>query len=245
MNLPKSPSLYYYQLRNQSFNYIETDSEERQRLNVKSHPDRQDYWLRTIEYRFNSQGFRGPEWTSPGGCMALGCSYTLGIGVREEETFADIVSKRLGLECYNLGQGGGSLDTVFYLASTYLPVLKPRLIIVCKPNNLRFDLIKNSGRILQLTPYTITNNHDLKPFQNYYITWCGSLSRNLLEQKNTLALLQLAAEYGSKIIIKTSVDLDNCAAQFLPGRDNSHPGPGAHLAFAELLLNDIDPAALF
>ena len=40
--------------------------------------------------------------------MTLGCSFAFGIGVRDNETFASLISKELDAVNWNMGVGGGS-----------------------------------------------------------------------------------------------------------------------------------------
>lgn len=239
LNLPKLLSKY----RPDKIElYLETDSEERQAQSIRQYPNLKDYWTRTIEYKFNSHGFRGPEWLEPKGIMFLGCSHTLGIGVRQEETFADIVATTKKIHYYNLGQGGASLDTAFYLALTYVPILKPRLIVLTRPNPLRFDLAKDTGAYFNLSPEEMLSNKQLQTYRNYYVDWSScDLNPELLRRKNTMAIQYLAEQYNSDIIIKSSQELDDCSDTSRPGRDMSHPGPGKHRQFADLILKD--PAA--
>ena len=61
-----------------------------------------------IEYMQNSYGFRTPEFNNQG-LMALGCSYTYGIGLPEEYRWPDLLSKEIGMECVNLGLSGDSV----------------------------------------------------------------------------------------------------------------------------------------
>ena len=63
-------------------------------------------WLEpgAITYKINSHGFRCDELTANTDCIvALGCSFTLGIGLPIEATWPALVSKELGIKVYNLG----------------------------------------------------------------------------------------------------------------------------------------------
>jgi hypothetical protein len=61
-----------------------------------------------VSYRFNAQGFRGPDYAIPAPdgtfrILALGDSFTLGMGVHEQDTFSAQLESRL-----NAGAGGQS-----------------------------------------------------------------------------------------------------------------------------------------
>lgn len=81
-----------------------------------------------IEYRFNNLGFRSDDafdLDSPAeGTMFLGCSFTEGVGLDIEDTWAYKLSQKLGGCFYNFSQGGTGIETAYRMLHTFADVLK-------------------------------------------------------------------------------------------------------------------------
>lgn len=75
-----------------------------------------------IDYNLNKNGFRCKNITenTSNGILFLGCSHTFGIGLKEEQTFASLVSKHFNRECFNYGVPGKGLDTLALYTSLFL-----------------------------------------------------------------------------------------------------------------------------
>ena len=76
----------------------------------------------SIDYKLNNQGWRCKNFNKldQDGIIFLGCSNTFGVGVREEDTFAKIVSEKFNKECLNLGVPGKGLDILALYVSIFL-----------------------------------------------------------------------------------------------------------------------------
>lgn len=189
-----------------------------------------------VEYKFNSHGFRSKEFDQPVDIVCFGCSFTMGTGIRECDTWPTRLEHMSGMTVYNLGHAGSSNDTAFRFANYYLKTLRPRFAVwlqaVAHRLELLDDHIPNSQNFL-INDWSLASNHD------YYLkTWFGSSSNhdlNLL--KNTLAFKHLCNELDIKYIILPhgAMQSDRLA------RDLQHPGPKSHLDFAqkvyELIIN--------
>jgi hypothetical protein len=99
----------------------------------------------SIEYRFNSEGFRMDRDLSSvsTGCdLYIGDSHTLGLGVNYEDTWAYKHHKRYGENVYvNMGVSGGCLDTVTRLLGTWVSALNPSNIYLLDPAPYRSEFI--------------------------------------------------------------------------------------------------------
>ena len=65
-----------------------------------------EYWDEdSITYRVNSHGFRGDDLhpIKSDSFIALGCSFTFGVGVTADQTWPSVLSKSLDMHGYNLG----------------------------------------------------------------------------------------------------------------------------------------------
>jgi len=83
-------------------------------------------------YTYNSLGFRGDEPTKKGfKIMSIGCSYTEGVGVNDNETwpaqFAKLVPNGVDL---NFGCAGRSNDYIVRCLHTYYDLIKPDLVLI-------------------------------------------------------------------------------------------------------------------
>lgn len=94
-----------------------TDNEDLYKINCEQRPP---YWVwenKHVEYNWNSEGYRAPEWADvvwPDSHVIMGCSHVLGVGVDEPETLASQLSRQLQEPVINLGYGGGSAYTTMY-----------------------------------------------------------------------------------------------------------------------------------
>lgn len=113
----------------------------------------QNNWIdREILYTFNSNGFRSDEFNNDQpGYVALGCSFTMGIGLPKEDVWCWQVGDYFKLKTWNLGLGGGSLDQCFRLATYWLEKLNPRFVILLEPPKTRFEVLDNDCAI-NITP---------------------------------------------------------------------------------------------
>ena len=125
----------YPQLKNKTFKFLGTDDELRYSDHMNNPEwamelEVYDWYDKEIDYKINSYGFRSDEFedSSVPSILFLGCSYTVGIGIRIEESFTTIISKELGLKNYNLGLAGGGADSSFRIGHYWIPKLKPKYV---------------------------------------------------------------------------------------------------------------------
>lgn len=88
-----------------------TDQESLFEKNLKIVSNEWVYRSKKIYYKFNSQGYRCPEWTDidwKNSILLIGCSYTLGVGLAEEDTLAAVLSAIVNRPVINLGVGSSS-----------------------------------------------------------------------------------------------------------------------------------------
>lgn len=121
-------------------------------------------------YNLNEYGFRTEnfsEETDPG-ILFLGCSFTFGVGLPNDETFAQKVSNNFNLKNYNLGVPGRGLDFLSFYISTFLKkqidVEKIKAIVVFMPPPGRETIFNYHHRILSMTDV----HNDILAFLNFY-----------------------------------------------------------------------------
>jgi hypothetical protein len=86
------PLHFGFQYRNKTLDWMATDSEQRYQELVKKTECREYFaeqgWDQpgAITYKLNSYGFRADEFDGGPYLVALGCSFTVGIGIPESQT---------------------------------------------------------------------------------------------------------------------------------------------------------------
>ena len=200
-------------------------------------------WLEplAITYQINKEGFRCDDFDSSEPCMvALGCSYTMGIGLPLKDLWATKVGAELGLKVYNLAWGGSSVDTCFRLARYWIPKLKPQVVCMLVPPRARLELLtipKTSPPAEVFMPMSrsslfSTNDTFLKH-------WFGNEENQYINQeKNVLAIESIAHATGAKYA-SVKADHEAACSRDIVGyaRDYMHTGPIGHDMIADKLLN--------
>lgn len=189
-----------------------------------------------ITYQLNSQGFRCDEFDNNSCIVALGCSYTAGIGLPIEATWPRLVGQALGLKVINLAWGGYAADTCFRLAEYWLPRLNPAKVVMLTPPVDRIEVLTQKEHMV----YMPTN---LPPTaSDTFITeWMlNSENSRLNTAKNKLALRQLCANLNvSCQIYDANIYMAGSREKLEYARDYMHAGPLGHQLFAERIINDI------
>jgi hypothetical protein len=181
-----------------------------------------------IEYRFNSEGFRGPEIDNPE-CVCFGCSFTMGTGVGEDEAWPNQFAKLTGWATANLGHAGSSNDTAVRFALHYIPLLKPRVAVWVQTDSHRIEVVNEH---IKISDNILAGDIQQGPYRNdYYLKqWFASdINQDLNLLKNTSAFRQVCAENQVQCIIvpRNNVFFIDFA------RDLQHPGPNSNKKLAE------------
>jgi hypothetical protein len=231
---------------NQTLKWLPTDTENtfQQLIQNEEYCEyfRKKGWLEpdAITYRINSNGFRSEEFDPNADSMvALGCSYTIGIGLPEQATWSYLVSQALGLKNYNLAWGGTSADTCFMLADYWLPVLRPKLVVMAAPPKHRFDLISEKINHCYDTylPASEIGGADQDGFVK---TWfLNDRNADLNNARNRLAIEGLCSRLKIRCLTYNAHDwFAKSREEVEYARDRMHAGPLGHKLFAERIVND-------
>lgn len=124
------------------------------------------------EYKFNSLGFRGDEYSpdSKKNIFISGCSYTLGVGLDLEETwgsqFKSLLAKNLKLDSNDIGLmnfavGGGSNDYITRILLSQSQIIKPDLIVAYFTHSSRTEFIEGNN-IKMIGPWSIKEEYSEK-----------------------------------------------------------------------------------
>lgn len=235
-------SCYYY-LRNKIVNWLDSDNESSWQQHMLD-PERRHVLMKyglaspeSVTYKFNSQGFRSEEFSDQPGFIALGCSFTLGMGVPYLQTWPQIIADHLGLPAWNLGQGGGSMDTCWRLLNHWLAILPTEFVCLLRPTSDRFEFYLDQQKPCMFLP----SQHDTHAIQKYWYDDLRNSETNF--EKNHMALSYLCAMHGKKMYW---LDLEQ-AMWNLPhrepwplARDMLHVGFDSHEHCAKMFLRLID-----
>jgi len=95
------------------------------------------------DYKINELGFRGKLNDNPD-ILAVGCSYTFGIGVPEDGTWPNILSSAINKDVLNLGLPGTTIKEISKLIFKYVSKYnKPKTIVALFPPFFRTTLIED------------------------------------------------------------------------------------------------------
>jgi hypothetical protein len=226
--------------RNKQLLWIDSDSKEEFDANMQD-PERrmqlEKYgWDRPeiITYQFNGHGFRCQEFDQSLGVIALGCSFTAGVGLPVDSVWPAIVGAKLNLPVWNLGIGGASMDTCFRLLYHYIHQLNAEYVLLLTPPDQRFEL-HTPDKVLCFHPQTIYHN-----IQKWWYQCSSNGQLNYI--KNVMAIAELCRQHNRRLIVQTP---DNALFglphrdRWPPARDMLHVGTQEQKKCANLFLQAI------
>ena len=182
-----------------------------------------------VEYKFNSHGFRTAEFDQQCDVVCFGCSFTMGTGVHDKDTWPS------RLQVVNLGHAGSSNDTAFRYAQHYLPLLRPKHAIWLQTDMHRLELVDDAATV----NLNIIAGDTKNPCANDYFikVWFSSETNQLLNlQKNTLAFGSLCDSLNIKRVLLPR-DTLRARQPFSHARDLIHPGAESYKIIAGQVAN--------
>lgn len=205
-------------------------------------------WVdKTIEYRYNSQGFRCDEFDHRPSFLALGCSFTEGIGLPLEDAWPTILGERVGLYPWNLGVGGSSIMWCARVLEPAIDELSPKFVSVLIPPIMRVDVVDFLG--LSNT-YIAENQSDLHSFggvvlvtSSYLKNWFSHTDNAVLTQKQSLSYIESTCrKYNVPLVIDFLENrrLEPKENHTDLARDLMHLGRGHHTAISRMFESEIE-----
>jgi hypothetical protein len=171
-----------------------SDSQERFESNMKdqrSHCMLQFLGWDTanITYVYNSDGFRDQEFDDRPCGIAVGCSFTEGVGLPVEATWPKLLSDYTGTHVWNLGVGGASIDTVFRIVEYYVVALKPKFVCVLMPPPMRFEYKDHSS------DFSIISVNNFGPHPAFSKDWLSHDYNGEIARKKTMLAIDSLCRY--------------------------------------------------
>lgn len=235
-------------MANKEVEFLPTDSKEgfEKLCQVEEYREyfKRQGWLepRAITYKINSHGFRCEELETNQDCIvALGCSFTLGIGLPYDSIWPNIVGRALGKKVYNLSWSGNSADTCFRMAEYWVPKLMPSAVFVLLPPSTRFELLlASASQPVEVFMPAAELPHNHGDYSNYIKHWYSNDENSRLNhKKNRLAIQALCKELNiSCQFYNAERHMGWSREEIGYARDRMHAGPLGHELLAKTILND-------
>ena len=176
----------------------------------------------SVEYKFNDYGYRASFDYEPlldsEKIVCIGCSFTEGVGLYENETWPYILSQKIGLPYLNLGLAGGSQGYVMWQIMNVIKNIQSKNIFVLSPP---------SGRVFELTDTTFENK------QSWDIETPNTTYSNLYNL-NDFIVSTICKNYNITHINCLEFGDDNV---WNKARDNQHFGESYHQKIAKEFYN--------
>jgi hypothetical protein len=190
----------------------------------------------TISYKINSDGFRSEEFDpAADNLVALGCSFTMGIGLPYADLWPSRVAQALNLTACNFGWGGASSDQCFRLSEYWVPHLNPKLVVLLNPPRGRMEVIVNedTGETSTVMPMDVHTDAFVKKWLSV------DENQRLNNLKNSLAIETICNRLSIPFLsYEADVWMSRSREEAEYARDHMHAGPRGHKTFAERILND-------
>lgn len=240
----KNPPIHFGSFHvNETLDWLPTDTKESYEKLIQD-PIHRAYFAKlgwdqpgAITYKFNNYGFRADEFDGGPYMVALGCSYTIGIGLPDETTWARKTATALNMKCANLAWGGYSADSCYRLAEYWLPALKPDYVCMLVPPRHRVEVLLDAQDPslgcfqLPIEVFLPQSQSSLfSPNDHYLKHWFLNDNNAMINQrKNVLAIRQLCADLNIPYTILNAEE-HMCWSREEIGyaRDYMHSGPKIH-----------------
>lgn len=250
MIFENTPAHFGQHMANQEFDWLPTDTKENYEKLIQD-PEHRAYFAEmgwdqpgAITYRFNSYGFRADEFDGGPYMVALGCSYSIGIGLPDETTWARQTATALNMKCANLSWGGYSADSCYRLAEYWIPALKPEYVCMLVPPRHRVEVLLDdqdpSIRQLPVEVFMPQSQSSLfSPNDHYLKHWFLNDNNAMINQrKNILAVRQLCADLNIPCTIYNAEDHMWWSREEIGyARDYMHGGPKIHKTLAKKFID--------
>jgi len=170
--------------KNKTINFYSTDNEIFFKNNNLKLGESWKYYNSTIEYKFNSLGYRTKDIheLTDDFLLTFGCSYTEGIGLHKNDLWCKKVAKYLNIDLYNHAKQATGVDIQCYNALLWnmRQMPKPKLVIVQWPYKARKSFGFKKRNCIDIDDMSETQTADGQWWGKRYIQDSGEMELNLL-----------------------------------------------------------------
>lgn len=154
--------------------FAHTDSEESYRNNMIRYGKDWYYAENRINYKFNRLGYRMKQLEEvdyDNYYAFFGCSFTVGVGLNLEDTFAYKIAKRADVDYINASMGGGSVDFVYYnfVNLMHNAPKKPKTVFINWPSVYRTFYWNDSTHTQFMLPSIIVDGHWKRSYEDFIV----------------------------------------------------------------------------
>ena len=234
-------------LANTTRQWMDLDSKESWQAHMRN-PEQKQHLAKygfdqpeSISYQMNNCGFRCDDFDHRPGFIALGCSFTMGIGLPIEQVWPTMIGATTGLAVWNLGISASGLDTCFRMLYCYIDILKPKFVMLLIPDKGRFEI-----HHLDMPALVMHNskhpNPEIELIKKFYFSDEQNSYSNYV--KNMLAITQICESKQVKLIAKpcnpTLIGFYPPVEKWPASRDLQHVGYPEQRRCADLFLLDLN-----
>lgn len=236
---------------NQTVEWITSDTQENYRSMLQQ-SKHQEYFKHmgwdqpgSITYRINRAGFRGDEFPMGDCVLTLGCSFTFGVGLPEQDVWPYLLAAACELPAANISWPGAAADTCVRWAAYWVPHLRPRLVVMLAPPPDRFEIFLdepsaqanlNHG-VEVIMPQSLGQEfaHD-RYIRHYYLNKQNSAHNRM---RNILSLRQICSDHGVPCLIYCCFNAFGRSREEVGyARDYMHAGPPGHQRLVDQIVKD-------
>jgi hypothetical protein len=161
-----------------SSQWCHSDSEELYLQNCANPPAGWLWKDRQVEYHWNREGYRAPNWESiiwPSVHVVMGCSFVLGVGIDENETLSHQLSLELGEPVINLGFQLASAQVIMYNTMRMQELgWKPNTVTIIIPELSRMTYFEDE-HVISLYPDTSLKTIDrTEDYTKFFQMWTNT-----------------------------------------------------------------------
>ncbi len=202
-----------------------------------------------IEYRYNSQGFRDEEFRDTECGIALGCSFTEGVGVAADQTWPSRLQSILGVKIWNLGIGGTGIATCYRAMDHFITRLRPKFVAMLDPPIARIEICRADSGFTHLLNIGWEHSDATSPQDQFIRHWFAQ-DFNWIHQHRVYvsAMQHLAQQHGVKFVHLYNGPICQPDPEYKEpenlivdrGRDLAHAGPETLGRTAKIMADLLD-----
>ena len=189
--------------------FAHTDSEELYKKNLKKYGSDWYYANNPITYKFNKLGYRMKQLEEvdyDNYYAFFGCSFTAGIGINVEDTFAYKISKRANVDYINASISGSGVDFVYhnFINLTNGAPKKPKIVFINWPPIYRNFYWEEGNIVRFMLPGSMEDSHWKRTYKDFIVMDTQVFNRFDVIRKS----IQLICKLSNIPLFEMSTDQD-------------------------------------